>query len=227
MNYGVILDLILISIIIIFSVMSAKRGFLRTVIEIVGFFVSIWIAFSFSAPLANVTYSMFIENKITESVSDKLNESAVDFKDSAEKCLPEFIINGARVLNIDFDSISSSTNLDATAQSVTDNIARPVIISIIRFIYSSILFAVLAFFVRFFARTTKIVSRIPIVGGLNRILGGIIGIIKGLLIAFVFCFIISNVVALTDNGFLIFTKQSIDSSSLFKFLAGFNPLFYI
>lgn len=226
MNYGVILDCILVFVIIFFAIVSAKRGFLKTIIEIVGFFAAIWIAFSFSTPLANFTYETFIENKVNESVSDKLNESKTDFKESAEKCLPDFILNGAKMLRVDFNSVNTSGGVDETAKSVSDTVARPVIISIIRFIYSGIIFAIVTFLVRLFARTTRIVSKIPIVGGLNRFLGGIIGIIKGLLIAFVFCFIISNIVALTDNGFLIFTKEAINSSSVFKYLAGFNPLFY-
>ena len=63
-----ILDLIVIAIIIVFALISAKKGFVRTIIEIVGFVLVILFANNVSPVLSNVTYDKLIEPAIIESI---------------------------------------------------------------------------------------------------------------------------------------------------------------
>ena len=67
MNY--LLDLIVIAIIAAVALISAKRGFVRVVIELAGFIAAIFISFTISTPLANLTYDKIIEPPIVSSVS--------------------------------------------------------------------------------------------------------------------------------------------------------------
>ena len=55
-----------------------------------------------------------------------------------------------------------------------------------------------------------------IIGKLNRILGGIAGIPKGIIIAMLFCMIISLIVSLTPDGFLIFKTEAMEKSWFFS-----------
>ena len=69
----IILDLIVIAVIFIFILVSAKKGFVRSLIEIVGFVLVIMLSNTVSTPLANITYDKFIEPSIIES-SQKLTD---------------------------------------------------------------------------------------------------------------------------------------------------------
>ena len=58
-----------------------------------------------------------------------------------------------------------------------------------------------------------------LVGTANRVLGGIVGIPKGIIMAMVFCLVISLIVSFTTNGFLIFTDEAMEKSWFFSHLS--------
>ena len=51
---NIILDIIIVAIVVICVFLSAKRGFTRTIIELVGFVAAILIAINLSTPVANL-----------------------------------------------------------------------------------------------------------------------------------------------------------------------------
>ena len=57
---GIILDLIIAAVIIIEVVISARRGFARVAIELVGFIAAILLTFTISTPLSQATYDKII-----------------------------------------------------------------------------------------------------------------------------------------------------------------------
>ena len=64
-----------------------------------------------------------------------------------------------------------------------------------------------------------------LVGKLNRTLGGVVGFFKGILLATVFCMIVGVIVSFTKNGFLIFTRESIEASTIFGTICDMLPFF--
>ncbi len=88
-----LLDLILAVIIGLSVFLSAKRGFVRTFIEAVGFVAAAIIVFTVCTPLANATYDKIIEPPILEIVSEEVNEN---FKDTLAE-IPDFDANAEKV----------------------------------------------------------------------------------------------------------------------------------
>ena len=82
---------------------------------------------------------------------------------------------------------------------------------------------VLLVVVKFLAKMINRVFSFSIIGKANRLLGGIIGIPKGIIFAILFCMVISLIVSL-NNGFLIFTAENIEKTYVFKFFAEIIPL---
>ncbi|MFQ8953025.1 MAG: CvpA family protein [Oscillospiraceae bacterium] len=82
--------------------------------------------------------------------------------------------------------------------------------------YGIIIMVILIFLVKILAKFLNGVFSFSIVGKLNRILGGIAGIPKGIIIAMLFCMIISLIVSLTPDGFLIFKTEAMEKSWFFS-----------
>ena len=78
-------------------------------------------------------------------------------------------------------------------------------------------------FVKILARLLGRVARLPVLRQVDAVLGIVLGLVKGLLIAGILCIIISVAVNLTVNGFWCFTRENIEASVLFRFLAQLNP----
>lgn len=227
---NILLDLIILAIIAVTALLSAKRGFVRSAVELVGFLAAVWLAFTVSTPLAEMTYDKFLEPKIVSSVSDEVGTTAESIIDSTWNSLPEFVKNNADSIGLSRDKLSQNISQEITSGSenavkaTSQNAIKPVISHLLGLLYSVIILIVAMILVRLAARLLNKLFSFSIVGKLNRILGGVFGIAKGIIIAILFCMIISLILSFNENGFLIFNKEITDNSYLFSKLCLFNKV---
>ncbi|MBQ8531894.1 MAG: CvpA family protein [Clostridia bacterium] len=224
MNF--VIDLIVVAIIAVCAVVSAKRGFVKVLVEVVGFVAAIILTFTISTPLSEATYDKIIEPPIVNAAVEAVGESA---EHEAWNAIPDFIVDNAAKLGLSVEDFSQkiSENLsNGTETAVTTasrEIVRPVVTQILGLIYSIVIMVVLLVVVKFLAKMINRVFSFSIIGKANRLLGGIIGIPKGIIFAILFCMVISLIVSL-NNGFLIFTAENIEKTYVFKFFAEIIPL---
>lgn len=226
-----ILDAIILLIILITVFMSAKKGFVRTLIEVVGFIAAIFIAFTFSSPIANVVYDKMIEPTVERTVAGVATDAA-DSTTAAVNAvwqkMPSFVTE-SNFLGLSKETVSqqveneTSNGSVALADSISNSFAKPVITKLLSVLFSVILVVVLIFVVKFLAKYVNKIFSFSLIGTINKTLGGILGLVKGTAVAVVFCMIVTLIISFTKNGFLIFTYDAINSSYLFKFLTGFSP----
>lgn len=108
MNY--LLDLIVIAIIAAVALISARRGFVRVVIELAGFIAAILITLTISTPLASLTYDKIIEPPIVSSVSKATGDSVTQITDDTWNALPEFIRKYSENVGFSKENINKSIN---------------------------------------------------------------------------------------------------------------------
>ena len=226
-----ILDAILVLIILITVFISAKKGFVRTLVEVVGFVAAIFIAFTFSSPIASGVYGKMVEPvivKTVENVSTDTANNASDAVDAVWQKMPAFVTESS-FLGLSKENISQQVESETAngvtelAKSVSNSFAKPVITKLLSVLISVILVVALIFVVKIAAKYINKLFSFSLIGTINKTLGGILGLVKGVALAVVFCMIITLIISFTKNGFLIFTYDAIKSSYIFKFLAGFSP----
>lgn len=226
-----ILDAILVLIILITVFISAKKGFVRTLVEVVGFVAAIFIAFTFSSPIASAVYGKMVEPvivKTVENVSTDTANTASDAVDAVWQKMPSFVTE-SNFLGLSKENISQQVEIETAngvtelADSVSNSFAKPVITKLLSVLISVILVVVLIFVVKIVAKYINKLFSFSLIGTINKTLGGILGLVKGIALSVVFCMIITLIISFTKNGFLIFTYDAIHSSYIFKFLAGFSP----
>lgn len=223
MNY--VIDLIIIAIIAICVLISAKRGFVKVVIEVVGFVAVCIFAFSVNMPLSEATYDKFIEPTIVKAVNASVEDTSLSTKDDVFNSLPSFLAENAENLGISIDSFYSkitdnvSSGVETAVTTASQDVIKPIFTKILGTIYAVVIILVLLFVVKILANLINKLFSFSIVGKTNRVLGGIIGLPKGIVFAIIFCLLISLIVSLS-GGFLIFTPENIDKTILFKLLAG-------
>lgn len=223
---GWILDLLVIAIVAYYAYISAKRGFVRTLIELVGFVAIFLIITKAGAPLSESLFKAAFRGPVLSKVQTTLDESAVSSVEAVTEALPGFVVNGAAFLGIDIDeAVVTDDTTAALAEGITDNVIGPVITSLIYAIISLLLFGLGMYLVRILARAVNSLFKISFVGVVNRLLGAVLGLGKGLVVAFVICLVITVIVAFTQNGFLCFTKENIEQSMIFGKIAEWNPFY--
>lgn len=222
---SIIIDLIVIAIIIIMALISAKRGFVRVAVEVVGFIAAIIVATTFSLSLANTTYDKVIEPPILNSITNVAGENVSQTVDATWEALPNFIKNNSEKFNVSKDDIGQNISLNAqqnikeTTKSVLEHSVKPIAVNILKMLYSVIIAVVLIIVVKFLAKFINKLFSFSVVGKLNSTLGGILGVVKGLVAAWLFCTIVYLIISFTKNGIWIFNAENIENTTVFKFLA--------
>ncbi len=225
---SIILDLIIVAIIVLMVLLSAKRGFVRVAIELVGFILAVFISFTISTPLAGTTYDKLIEPKIVSVVTETVGDVAIGSADSAAnhvwEGMPDWIKNNADKFgfskeNIDKEINENLTNgVDSIVLSVSQKDLRPIVTKPLGIIYSLIFSLVLIQLVKPLAKLINKLFTFSVIGKLNRILGGTVGLLKGILFASLLCIFVSLIVSFSANGFLGITQEVIEKSWFFDIL---------
>ena len=217
---GIVIDLIIVAIILIVALISAKQGFVRVLIEVVGFVLALLLAFSISVPLADTTYQ---QPKIVESGSESVNQSTNQTVDKMWENLPDFVTDNADTLGISKKALAQSLNEssgDGTAavlKDVSQRVVKPIATNVIEMIFSIILIIIFMFIVKILAKLINKMFSFSVIGKLNHFLGGIIGIAKGGIFAILVCEILLLVISFT-GGVWIFNNQNIEKTFVFQFL---------
>ncbi len=226
-----ILDAIIVLIILIFAFLSARKGFVRTLIEVVGFVLSIVIALSLSAPIANGIYDNVVHPIVAKTVESSMNEGAATANSAVDAVwnkMPSFLTESS-FFNVSKENLTSTitdemaNNTADITNSISNSFVKPVVTKLLSVLIAVILVIVLLFVVKLLAKYINKLFTFSVIGDINKILGGLLGVLKGIAVSVVFCLVISLILSFTKNGFLIFTYDSINSSYLFKYLIGISP----
>ena len=228
------LDAFVVAIILLCIIFSVRRGFVRTAVEVVGLFLSFYLAFAAAGVIASAVFDHFIApamvQKTVSAVQQNTQSSAVLTAESIWNALPQTVTKVAGNFGVTAQSVAgkvggsfSAANLQPVAEQAVQAAARPVVVPLLRAVAGGVLTLILMVFVKILARLLGRVARLPVLRQVDAVLGIILGLVKGLLIAGILCIIISVAVNLTVNGFWCFTRENIEASVLFRFLAQLNP----
>lgn len=115
----------------------------------------------------------------------------------------------------------------ALTDTVMTDFVRPNCVIVIRTVAFVLIYIVVFAIMRFIATASKLIDKIPVIGGVNSLLGGIAGAVEGILIVFIFCLATRLVVSLLDGDVMIFNQETIDKTFLFKAIYDFNFLNFL
>ena len=234
---GIVIDLIILAIVALCVIISVKRGFIRTAIELAGFVLAIVLAFSFSAPLADFTYNSFVKAPVETMISDSVAEAVGDIAVSVDNAvfdkiwegLPEFVTKNHENFGLSKESLMSdmvgtnTAQIEEFAANVADSVAYPVVTMILKAVFSVLIFFLVSLLTKFLAKPINKLFSFSFVGTINKTLGAVLGIAQGAIWVSVFCIVITLLVSIFPNGFLIFNNDTIKSATLFNFFSNLIP----
>ena len=225
---SIIIDLIVLAIIVITVLFSAKRGFVRTLVEFIGFIAAVFITFTISTPLANATYDKIIEPSILSSVTSAVDTAADNSAAAADEGfwneMPEWIKSSVEKTGISKESLEGSitenigNGVQSAVATTSQGVIKPAVTSTLALIYQVIFLIVLLAVVKPLAKLINKLFSFSVIGTANRVLGGVVGVPKGIIYAIAFCLLITLIVSFTANGFLIFTNEAMEKSYFFSFV---------
>lgn len=212
-----VIDLIIAAIILTVIFLSAKRGFVRIVIETIGFVLVLLISFTIHTPLANLTYDKMIMPAIEEAVADTKDATQEEMTDTVWEKLPSYVKDNSLSPGVSREALSKAVEKsfsagEKTATDLSESLIRPTAVQVLSVFYAMILMSVLMIIVRLIAKAVNRAVSFRLAGKINTVLGGVIGVVRGAVAAILFCLGLSLLLSFNKDGIWIFTPEALDQS---------------
>lgn len=112
-------------------------------------------------------------------------------------------------------------------EAVINGIIEPCVKIFVQTLVFVIIFIVVAVALGVASKLLKFVNKIPLIGGLNALCGGLIGIVQGVIAVFVVCIAVRLITVLCGGTVMFFNTADIQSTFIFKVFYNFEFLNFI
>ena len=229
MNY--IVDIILVALVVITVGVAVKKGFITTLIETFSFLISAFAAKEISPLVSNWAYEAFIRDTVEKSFNNILSGAASGMSMQAKanellSDIPEGMLKLAELTGTDINALASTVSAQAATndqlvQNLIDKVVYNIVTSVSQAIFFIVLFILFTIILSIVAKLFKKVNKIPLLGKVNEVLGGVIGVIKAVIIVFVICTIMYIVVGVMDENAFV---DAVVNSKIYSFICEYNPV---
>ncbi len=226
------IDVCLLAVLLVAVIASAKKGLVRTVLELVAFAAALLLAVQLCAPMAKACYENVLSERVETKIAEELrvSESASAIKKASVvlDSLPGFVkgyVQGSDTSVAKLaEQIANGNYSDRdAAKLLNENIAQPVCETVLSAVLFLLLFAVLGGVFQWLVSVLSKLFKIPIVKNVNALLGGVFGAVKGCAFVFVAVFLLTAVAPyIEDTAY----REALQSSHIVSFVSGWLPDFH-
>lgn len=226
---NIILDLLVILIVVLFAFIGKTKGFVKTFFGFFGSIISFIFASVFAKPIGTFLSGKAIfpvlKKYFLATLSEKAGEKIQTFdyqslSETAKEFLLRFQISEEKVQPF---SISAQDSFVEAGEKMAETVLTPFSESIGYAIAYITLFIVFSIVIRILVKVFNLFDKLPIIRFSNHFLGLIVGVLWGVLIAFLF----SNLLALAepvffDSKYDLINCIDIEKTFLVKYLSSFE-----
>lgn len=178
-------DIIIVAVLVLFTVIGAKKGFIKAAADLLGGIVAMIAAGILSNPVAEFIYSKLFAEAVEHKVRAVLEIKGMELDDYFGE-LPEFVSRWLDFAGINAETVSSriASSGDSAAEVVTQTLA-PVFIGFINVFVVIILFLLFMIIIKALANLLTGLFHLPLLKEVNGILGAVLGLILGAIVVWI------------------------------------------
>ncbi|MBO5221256.1 MAG: CvpA family protein [Clostridia bacterium] len=199
-----LLDLGMVAILGFSIFFGIRRGLIRSVIRLVGSIVALVVALSFSAPLGSYIDENYVNAPMREWAIDQLSSSVesvsatdVNFDDLfADR--PSFFVETCEFLGVNVDEMQASyeslktDGVEQAKSAIITQMVDPLSAIVSRGIAFAVLFIAAMIAILVISLFSRFLNNLPIIKNVDKLGGGILGAVTGILMCFIVVAIIST-----------------------------------
>lgn len=202
---SIIVDLVVIGIILLCIIIGYVRGLTGSLIKILSFVLSIVIAFILFVPISNLIID---KTNIDENLEQSIREMIIQDNETEEKNMPTAIT--------DYIGNQVEQAADSAKESIVNNTARDVSLTIVKAGTWIVLFIVARILLICLRFITGIIAKLPIIKQFDKLGGITYGILEGLIIVYVLLAIISFVSPMLNGTLSSAIEESYIGSMMYN-----------
>ncbi len=217
---SVIIDLILVLIFVSFIINGRRRGFVNAVLTLIATAISIFTAYEFSSPVAQWAEETFVKNAAVNSIADIISANIGSGTQAVVDAIPSYIAEAAKAGGISLSETVSNLGASVDSVQVAGQIygaaQNAVVMPVLGVIAFLVVYAVISFVLSFAVRAISKVFRLPILKGLNKLFGGLLGAFKGAAAVVILCTVLVAIKFILPEEFAL----AVEDSAIVNFAAG-------
>lgn len=229
-----VFDIAVILILLITILVGYRRGFVKSILKLVGCIIAAILAGTFSLMAAQSVFDHMIAPTIEATIEKQISD--IDTADigteiqNAMDSLPDVVQDMLSVYGVDsadqivkyIDQLANKSISEVT-HAVTANVIRPAIIPGLRMLFYIIIFILLSVLINVLSNFISRFFRLPVIRQFDGLLGSVIGAIEGV----VWVLLIVTVIQLfatysTEKSWI--KQEDVEKSILVSRIAEVNPV---
>ena len=211
---AIIIDVALIAVIVVSVFHYARKGFVAGLMDLVGNLASLALAWVVSGKLSPTVFENFFKSGLIEQTARTIQQQGgVNLSvilDGLSGILPQKFI----------DDITASADI---AQQVVEKIIAPLVVPLITVVVFFATFVLCRVVIAFLVTVLTNINKIPLLGGVNRILGVCIGVVAGFINVLLILCLLWAVVVITNGNLPFVNDSSLSGSCFYSFFSAYNP----
>lgn len=215
-------DIISVVIIAISIYVGVKRGFVRSLISVACYIVAL-LGAQYASPIIGAKiYSGYLSGVISRNVVSQINSAVATGAVSGGEILtmlPQWVEGVITRVKPDFLDMSFSIAQSGATEEMAQTIANSITASleapltqIISWFAFILLFFLILLVLKWVAKLFTHVNRIPIVGTINMLLGGGLGIVLGVVSVLLVAIAANGVAFITNNQYPVINSDAVSES---------------
>ena len=176
MTTALIWDLALALLALVTVILGFRRGLLASLVSLLGTAAAVVAAAILSPRAAASVYDAFLAERLEQSISESMAERLTAFAELLYRL--------------------------GVGEGVTDaaeNAVRTVSVALVGVVCFLVIFLLVMLLVRLLLRLTRGVNRVPVLGGVNRLFGGVLGVGEAYLLLYVIALAATLLISLSKN----------------------------
>lgn len=225
---SIILDVLIVVVVLGSIYFSYKRGFIETVLSLVGTIASYILAYTFSKPLAQLLYETPFATNLIDKINLQIENLIQENIDSAQVNSTQAITNIIESLqenfqsdllnNINIEDIPS-INVDNISQVLSEEFVIPMIFTTMTALSFVLIFIVSSFLIKVAIKVLNIAKYIPVIKGVNSSLGAILGALIAIIWSVIIVLVVNFTVDASTNELEYLNQDIINETYIFKNLS--------
>lgn len=208
-------DAVILVIFLLFIILGVKRGFVRSVLDLVGTLAAMLVSMWFSGIAAQWVFSTFLQESLTRQIAEALQAApAADAADAVLSVVPEILRGGLEAFGITSDAINQAVaGTSGQAAAAVVAVLSPMVVSVLRGLFALVLFVFLLVIFRILSGVVCRIFRLPVLRQLDKGLGILLGVAQAALITVLLCFCAQALISVSSPWLV----ETIQASQVYQF----------
>lgn len=203
-NAHLIIDFVFLLFVAICVFDGRKKGFVKMILSFAATIVSWLIAYELSEPIAVWANESFVHGWISDSIENAIAGSIGNGTDALLESIPNYIANVAQTAGISLNEIAlqlgNSVDSAQAAEKIYAALDASAIVPILKIIAFFVVYAIVEWVLALGIGVINKICKLPIIKGFNKLLGGLAGALKGIIICAVVSLVLSIFVMLSPES---------------------------